>query len=501
MSQSQERNGEVISLESIQNFKGTYPRQLWYLFSIEMWERFCFYGMRGMLTVFMVDQLLLADGTATLQYGAIQAFIYIFTFVGGLFADKILGFRKSLFWGGTLMAAGGFIVALSPAEFFYIGICFTIIGTGFFKPNISTMVGGLYKEGDTRREAGFSLFYAGINLGALLGGILMIWVGKYYSWQLAFALVGIVMLISITTLYFTQKSMGPIGLSPLNPNFSAGKKRGLEIGTYIASLAVIPLILLLIKNTQYTDIFMLIAGPATLLYVFYEMSHHTWIENKKLIAALIFILFSVLFWAFFEQSGGSLSLFALYNLHHSLLGVTIDPNIVNNSSNALFVILFAPLLGLVWVWLSKKRLEPNSGLKFGLGFFFLGLGFYIFYTTVHFATAAGLTSLEIFTLAYLVITFGELCLSPIGLSLMTKLAPMRMQGLMMGMWFLASGYGHYVAGVLGKGMSLPDESASAFDKLIAFTDGYKELAIYAVICGVVLVLLSPVIKKLMGNTK
>ena len=496
-----QNNGHTYTLSEIQNFQGTYPKQVWYLFSIEMWERFCFYGMRGMLTVFMVDQLLIADGEANLQYGAIQAFIYIFTFVGGLFADKILGFQKSLFWGGAMMALGGFIVAASPTEFFYIGICFSIIGTGFFKPNISTMVGALYKEGDTRREAGFSLFYAGINLGALLGGILMIWVGKYYSWSLAFALVGIVMLISIITLFFTKKTFGPIGLSPLNPNFSAGKKRTLEIAVYLGSLAIIPLILLLIKNTQYTDIFMLIAGPVTLLYVFYEMTHHTWVENKKLIAALIFILFSVLFWAFFEQSGGSLSLFALYNLKHSLFGLNIDPNIVNNSSNALFVIIFAPLVGLLWVWLSKRRLEPNSGLKFAIAFLLLGLGFYIFYTTINFATPDGLTSLEIFTLAYFVITFGELALSPIGLSLMTKLAPGRMQGLMMGMWFLASGYGHYVAGLLGKGMSVPDEDASIMEKLISYTSGFKELALYALIAGVVLIFLAPLIKSLMGNTK
>lgn len=496
-----QNNGHTYTLSEIQNFQGTYPKQVWYLFSIEMWERFCFYGMRGMLTVFMVDQLLIADGEANLQYGAIQAFIYIFTFVGGLFADKILGFQKSLFWGGAMMALGGFIVAASPTEFFYIGICFSIIGTGFFKPNISTMVGALYKEGDTRREAGFSLFYAGINLGALLGGILMIWVGKYYSWSLAFALVGIVMLISIITLFFTKKTFGPIGLSPLNPNFSAGKRRTLEIAVYLGSLAIIPLILLLIKNTQYTDIFMLIAGPVTLLYVFYEMTHHTWVENKKLIAALIFILFSVLFWAFFEQSGGSLSLFALYNLKHSLFGLNIDPNIVNNSSNALFVIIFAPLVGLLWVWLSKRRLEPNSGLKFAIAFLLLGLGFYIFYTTINFATPDGLTSLEIFTLAYFVITFGELALSPIGLSLMTKLAPGRMQGLMMGMWFLASGYGHYVAGLLGKGMSVPDEDASIMEKLISYTSGFKELALYALIAGVVLIFLAPLIKNLMGNTK
>lgn len=501
MSTIKDSQDQVYTLDNIQNFTGTYPRQIWYLFAIEMWERFCFYGMRGMLTVFMVDQLGLLDGEANLQYGAIQAFIYIFTFVGGFFADKILGFQKSLFWGGLMMAIGGFIIAASPSEWFYIGICFSIIGTGFFKPNISTMVGALYKEGDARREAGFSLFYAGINLGAFLGGILMVLVGKHYSWSLAFALVGIVMCISIITLYFTKKAFGPIGLSPLNPNMSVNKRKTYEIATYVGSLLTIPLILLLIKNTEYTDIFMLIAGPVTLLYVFYEMTHHTWEENKKLIAALIFILFSVLFWAFFEQSGGSLSLFALYNLKHSLFGISMDPNVVNNSSNSLFVIIFAPLLGLVWVWLSKRKLEPNSVLKFGIAFLLLGAGFYIFYSTIHFATAEGLTSLEIFTLAYFVITFGELCLSPIGLSLMTRLAPSRMQGLMMGMWFLASGYGHYVAGILGKGMSSPDENASITDKLVGYTSGYKELALYGLIAGIALLILSPLVKKLMGNTK
>ena len=476
---SQNQSNQELTLESIQNFTGKYPRQLWYLFSIEMWERFCFYGMRGMLAVFMVEKLLMEDGAVNLQYGAIQAFIYIFTFVGGFFADKILGFRKSLFWGGTLMAIGGFSIAFAPVDMFYIGTCFTIIGTGFFKPNISTMVGYLYKEGDSRRDAGFSLFYAGINLGALLGGILMIWVGKYYSWGLAFALVGIVMLISITTLFFTT----------------------FEIATYIGSLAIMPLILILIKNTHYTDMFMLIAGPLTLLYVFYEMTHHTWEENKKLIAALIFIVFSILFWAFFEQSGGSLSLFALNNIKHDLAGIPMDPNIVNNSSNSLFVIIFAPLLGLLWVWLSKRKMEPNSVLKFGLGFLLLGLGFYVFYSTVGFATPEGMTSLEIFTIAYFVVTFAELCVSPIGLSLMTKLSPNRMQGLMMGMWFLASGYGQYVAGLLGHGMSVPGTDASAMEKLIAFTDGYKTLAIYALIAGAALLILAPFVRRLMGTTK
>ncbi|MBC8047014.1 MAG: peptide MFS transporter [Fimbriimonadaceae bacterium] len=488
-------------LQRIQNFTGKYPKQLWYLFTVEMWERFCFYGMRGMLTVFMVSQLELTDKAANLQYGAIQAFVYAFTFIGGLFADKILGFRKSLFWGAIMMIAGGFIIATAPQDLFYIGICFSIIGTGFFKPNISTMVGQLYKDGDPRRDAGFSLFYSGINLGALLGGILMVWVGLHYSWSLAFALVGIVMSISIITFWFTQKTMGPIGLSPLSATMPASKKRMYEIATYVGSLIAIPLILILVKNSNYTDMVMYIVGPAALLYVLFEMRKYDAAARKKLIAALIFITFSIFFWAFFEQSGGSLALFAYNNLHDSFLGITIDPNVVNNSANSLFVIIFAPLLGLVWIWLAKRKQEPNSGVKFGMGFLLLAVAFYIFYSTIRFADAAGLTSLEIFTLGYFIITFGELCLSPIGLSLMTKLSPQPMQGLMMGMWFLASAYGQYVAGLLGAGMSTADDNASAMDKLISYTNGYQQLAIYAVVAGVALLVLSPVIKKLMGSTR
>jgi POT family proton-dependent oligopeptide transporter len=488
-------------LEKIQNFTGKFPKQIWLLFMSEMWERFCFYGMRGMLTVFMVQKLFPnlpgKDAIANLQYGAIQAFVYAFTFVGGLFADKVLGFRKSLYWGGLMMIVGNFIIAASPAEFFYIGICFSIIGTGFFKPNISTMVGFLYKEGDSRRDAGFGLFYSGINIGALLGGYLMVEVGKHYSWSLAFALAGIVMIISLSTFVFTQKKLGPIGISPLHPDMPMKKRRFYEAAVYIGSLISLPFILLLVKNTRYTDLFMYIVGPLTLLYVFYEMRKYSIAERKKLVAALVFIIFSIFFWAFYEQSGGSLSLFALYNLHDTVLGIHIDPNVINNASNSFFVIVFSPLVGILWISLSKKKIEPNGVIKFGLGFLFLAIAFYVFYATRLFADANGKTSLNVFTLAYLIITIGELCLSPIGLSLMTKLSPKPMQGLMMGMWFLASAYGQYVAGLLGAGMAVAKENATATEKLIAFTDGYKHLAIYALVLGIALIVISPIVRKLM----
>ena len=493
-----------ITLDEIQDFKGKFPKQLWALFFSEMWERFCFYGMRGMLIVFMTEQLLMKEGVANLQYGATQAFVYAFTFIGGLFADKILGFRKSLFWGGILMIIGSCILAINPKEFFFLGISFSIIGTGFFKPNISTMVGSLYKSDDNRRDAGFSLFYSGINIGALLGGYICITIGDEYSWNIAFGLAAIVMCISLITFLFTKKSLGPIGLMPtkLDKNgLQVGKKKWVEYSVYLGSLAIIPIIMTMVSKTQYTDYFMYTIGPVTLLYLLYEMSKCTPDERKKLFAALTFILLSIIFWGIFEQSGGSLALFAKHNLHDNLLGVTLNPNGVNNSSNSLFVIIFAPILGLIWLAMSKKKVEPNTVVKFGLAFLFLGLAFYIFYATRFFADIQGMTSLNMFTLAYFVITFGELCLSPIGLSIMTKLSTKNLQGVMMGMWFLASAYGQYVAGIIGSGMVNPDKNASKIEKLNTYSDGYYQLAIYAVVAGILVIAISPLIKKLMGTVK
>lgn len=501
-----------LTLDEIQNFKGKYPRQIWSLFFSEMWERFCFYGMRGMLVFFMISQLNFHEKEANLQYGATQAFVYAFTFVGGLFADKILGFRKSLFWGGLLMIVGSLILATDPHKFFFLGIAFTVVGTGFFKPNISSMVGQLYKPNDSRADAGFSLFYAGINLGALLGGYLCIAIGKgeilggtiseAMRWNVAFGLASIVMVISLINFIFTQKRMGTIGLQPGHPLAevkAAPIPKWKEYGVYVLSLIFVPIIMKMVAKTEYTDYFMWTIGPLTLIYLFYEMSKVTASERKKLWAALVFIIFSILFWGIYEQSGGSLSIFAAKNLNKDLLG--LDPNGVNNSGGAFFIIFLAPLIGLLWIWLNKRKIEPNTLVKFGLGFIFLGIGYYILFATRLFADLQGITSLNFFTLALLIITLGELCLSPIGLSIMTKLSTKNLQGMMMGMWFLASAYGQYVAGIIGAGLATAKEGSTNYDALITYTDGYKQLGLYAVIAGVVLILISPFVKKLMQDVK
>jgi POT family proton-dependent oligopeptide transporter len=498
------------TLQEIQNFKGKYPKQLWYLFFSEMWERFCFYGMRGMLVVFMVNHLAMDEKTANLQYGATQAWVYAFTFIGGLFADKILGLRKSLFWGGILMILGSIILAIDPKNLFFIGISFTIVGTGFFKPNISSMVGQLYQDSDPRRDAGFSFFYMGVNLGALIGGYVCIavaegsmWqslVPEHLRWNVGFGFAAFVMIISLLTFTQTQKTLSTIGLSPLQ-EMETSKRKILEMATYLGSLLIIPVIIIMVADTKYTDYFMMFIGPASIVYLFYEMKNFSSSENKKLIAALVFIIFSIFFWAFFEQSGGSLSLFAANNLNNTVGGVALSPNGVNNSANSLFVIGFAALVGLVWIWMAKKKIEPNTIIKFGLAFLFLAGGFWVFYYTQFFADLNGKTSLGIFTLGWLVITFGELCLSPIGMSAMTKLSPQKTQAVMMGMWFLASAYGQYFAGILGANIAEASEKASNLEKLILYADGYKQLAIYAFLLGIVLIVISPFVKKLMQEVK
>ena len=490
-----------ITLEQIQNFEGKYPKQLWYLFVVEMWERFCFYGMRGVLAFFMVDQLGLMEGKANLQYGAIQAFVYAFTFIGGIFADKILGFKKSLLFGGIVMILGNLLIAASPHDFFYYGITLSIIGTGFFKPNVSSMVGELYHEKDGRRDAGYGMFYAGINIGGMLGGAIPIYLGKNYSWSLCFLSAAIVMIIGVVTFLLTKKHLAPIGNSPLQ-HHTQQKRRGYEIAVYLGSILAIPLIYVMVKNSSFTEYFMYTIGSIAIIYFVYELLN---LENRsqqyKLGAAFIFIFGYFMFMAISEQSGGSLSLFAKDNLSHSLLFFNIDPNVVNNSVNSLFVIIFSPLIGLLWIFMYQRKIEPNTVTKFGLSFIFLAAGFFIFYSTRFFADKNGISSLNLFAFGYLLYTIGELCIGPIGMSVITKLSPKKLFGMMMGLWFLASAFGQFAAGKLGAEMSESNTGTTLMSKLVAYTDGYYQLAIYSFIAGIVLIISTPLIRKLMQEVK
>ena len=554
---------QEYNLESIQNFKGTYPKQIWILFLVEMWERFCFYGMRALLGLYISHLILSAnykgisgnelaakqaqfkaenhetlnaehpryyietspqterndaEAISNKRYGLIQAFIYAMAFIGGMFADKLFGFRKSIFWGGLLMIIGTFLMAVPGSFTFYLGVSILIVGNGFFKPNISTMIGDLYKPGDPRRDAGYGLFYAGINIGALLSGLSIAYIGTSISWSLGFALAGVCMLLGLGLFLFTQKTLGPIGQTPDENKFNTsvfGLKKGwLSMGL---TLLFIPFFFLLIYypfevdlssimgsnpdgspyKVQFSDLFMISLAAVILVYLIYTLTQLAKEEIGKMLAAVILILFSVLFWSFFEQGGGSLNFFAVGNVQSHGLNMTS----VNNSINALWVVAFSPLVGLLWVWLAKRQLEPNTVVKFGLGFVFLGLGFMTFYWSKFYADSLGKTPLTFFCLAYLVITLGELCLSPIGLSMITKLSPKRFVGMMMGTWFLASAYGQYGAGIIGASLASNNgsENLNSFQKMELYTGGYQTIGTIALVAGIVLIVLSPFILKLMKD--
>jgi proton-dependent oligopeptide transporter, POT family len=556
----------TVELDKIQNFSGKYPKQLWYLFLVEMWERFTFYGMRALLGLYISHLILTADykplqgaeldakkvefqkqthetltedhpryyietseiksrdaaeSTANKQYGLIQAFIYAMAFVGGMFADKIFGFRKSVFWGGLLMAIGTFTMAMPGAFPFYLGISILIVGNGFFKPNISTMVGALYKPGDPRRDAGFSLFYSGINIGAVLSGLTIAYIGTSISWSLGFALAGVCMLFGLGLFMYTQKTLGPIGQPPA-PEKLKEKRFGINKNAwvYILSIFFMPFFFVLVYfpfeidltfifgqemdaegnlipyMMQFSDLFMITIAIVIFGFLVYTLLTVAKEEKSKMFVAVVLILFSVLFWSFFEQGGGSLNFFAIGNVESHGLNMTQ----VNNTINGLWVVIMAPIIGMLWIALSRKKAEPNTVVKFGFGFVFLGLGFLVFYLSKFMANDGGYTPLWSFMFAYFVITIGELCLSPIGLSMVTKLTPNRLHGVMMGTWFLASAYGQYGAGLIGSALAKVDTSIANptnVDKLNQYTNGYQSIAYIAIGAGIVLLLISPILKKQM----
>lgn len=493
------------TLEQIQNFKGKYPRQLYLLFFTEMWERFTFYGNRALLILFMVNYLKFDDAKGNIIYGVYQSLIYAMPVLGGIIADKILGQRKSILWGGVLLALGSFVMAIPIQESFFIGMGILIVGNGYFKPNISTIVGSLYKEGDGRRDAGFSFFYMGINIGATLGGLLCGWVGQTINWHLGFGLAGLFMIIGLLTFYFNQKKLGPIGLPPSELKLKEKSVAGIsnEFFVYGLSLLAIPLFVLVLSNYTIYSYLINPFGILALLYVMYTASRQGKEVFFKLMVAMILILFSSLFWAFYEQGGGSLNLFAERNVNMQVLGITLSSAAVNNSITPLFVVLLTPFFVWLWIRLAKRNKEPNAVIKFALGLMQLGLGFYIYVIAARFAQE-GVISLFFFALGYFFMVTGELCLSPIGLSVITRLSPAKSVGLMMGMWFLASSYGQYLAGIIGSLMALPADAGmqlSAAESLPVYTNIFGKIALASALSGVLLLLLYPRLKKWMNPPK
>ena len=493
----------ALTIQEIQNFEGKYPKQIYVLFMTEMWERFTFYGMRALLILFMTSQLKFEDVKANLTYGAYQALVYAMPVFGGMLADRLMGFRRSIVWGGILMAMGNFILAIPNSTMtFYLGLGFIVIGNGFFKPNISSIVGNLYAPGDGRRDAGFSLFYMGINVGAFLGSMLCGWIGQKYSWHLGFGLAGVFMLLGLFSFLFQQHTLGPIGLPPQEASKNSATKEKL---VFIGSILLTPLIATVLYYYQIMGSFFVPFGVAALAYIIYLSFKETREARLRIFAALVLTMFSILFWGFYEQGGGSLNLFADRNVDMTFMGMQLSSAAVNNSVNPVWVVLLSPIFGWIWITLAKKKKEPNSAIKFSVGLILLGLSFYIFVLSGHAAAETGKTSLFMFVFGYLIMTCGELCLSPIGLSMITKLSPQKMVGLMMGMWFLASAFGQYAAGIIGTLMAIPqgggEGTINPVQSLPIYMGVFEKISYVSIGCGVLLLLISPIIKKWIGDAE
>lgn len=445
------------------------PRELLMLFFAEMWERFSFYGMRALLTLYLTIELFkdLADPEKQAKafgiYAAYGALVYATPFVGGIIADRLLGFKRSVMFGAVMMSIGHFVMAIENEFWLYIALSFLIIGNGFFKPNISSMVGGLYEENDPRRDGGFTIFYMGINLGAFLAPLACGYIGETYGWFWGFGLAGIGMILGLIVFGMGQAKLGDNG-EPKDVAILNKKLAGIsqEHWIYLLSFVAVALFALLVRYYTITSLLLKPIALGILLTIFIIALRSEKKEREKLFVVLILLFFTTLFWAFFEQAGSSINLFTNWNVNRKILGFHI-PASAFQAINPFFIIALGTPFSMMWVYLAKIKKEPSTPVKFTLGLFQLGLGFLIFGLGSQFVNVneisirngedivmqtAATIPLIFLVLGYLLHTTGELCLSPVGLSMVTKLAPKRIMAMVMGAWFLSSALAHDIGGTI-----------------------------------------------------
>ncbi len=482
-----------------------HPPVLAYLFFAEAWERFSFYGMRALLVLYLTKSFLFSDNTAYLIYGSYTALVYTTPVIGGLLADRLLGFRKAVILGGILMALGHFAMAVQNLQVFYLALALLICGNGFFKPNISSIVGRLYAADDPRRDSAFTIFYMGINLGALLAPLGCGYLGERYGWHWGFGLAGIGMLLGLVVFMRAQPLLHGVADAPNRE----GKRKlaGLSDSAwvYLGTFASVGLAWQLVQHGTLVGSLLSVFGigvlAAMLVFMFRLQDK---IERDRLGVALLLTVISIVFWAFFEQAGTSMSLFTDRNVNRTVFGHLI-PASQFQSVNPVFILIFAPVFSALWLYLGRRKLEPSTPLKFGFGIVQLGLGFVALYFGALTSRATGVVPLFWLVLGYFLHSTGELCLSPIGLSMITKLSPKRVTGIMMGVWFLSSAYAQYVASLIAQLTGVKDGSTAAgalpkpVDTVMVYGSVFGSIAWVALGVGVLVVLVSPLIARRMHN--
>ncbi|MEY8870576.1 MFS transporter [Flavobacteriaceae bacterium 144Ye] len=480
-----------------------HPVGLYILFFTEMWERFSYYGMRALLTLYLVEKttadnpgLGWLDSESIMLYGWYTMLVYVMSIPGGMIADKFLGQKKAVLYGALILVAGHGILAFEPMWAFYTGLALIVLGVGLLKPNISTMVGGLYKQGDIRRDKGFSIFYIGINLGSLLATFIVGYVGEKIGWHYGFGLAGIAMLFGLMVYMYGQKFLINVGNKPTEED----KKTDVSLGKLFGDLMKSPLNLVIvlliigyafyagfsydgIDSWGYTALYIFIALVAGVMMMIYK-NLETQVSRDRYLVLLLSFLIVIVFWGAFEQAGGLMSIYTKTKTDRTLFGWDI-PATWFQGLNAGFIIIFATIVAGYWAKRKLKGKEASSLFKMAVGTMIMGLGFVFMIFAASEYNANGSSGMQWLVLAYLFHTIGELCSSPVALSFITKLAPVKYASLMMGVYFAATGLGNKVAGVIG-------ESASEFGEYAIFSG----ITIFTVLFGLLVILLLKPLKRL-----
>jgi POT family proton-dependent oligopeptide transporter len=481
--------GAVVATTKQPEFLG-HPKGLYMLFFAEMWERFSYYGMRALLIFYLTKWWLFDDGKSNLIYGAYTSLVYITPVLGGYLADRYLGQRKAVLFGGILLMLGHFLMAVEgnggqndpTINVFWLALAFIIVGSGFLKANISVMVGQLYKLTDIRRDGAYTIFYMGINVGAAIGTILVGYLGETYGWAYGFGLAGFGMLLGLVVFVLGRKSLNGAGEAPQKIS------RNKEITLYGVGVAAVAVIWALIQYQDVIQTLLIISGLGLLGYVIYEAFKLEPHARDRIFAILFLIALNPVFWGLFEQAGGSLNLYTDRFVDRA--GV---PASIFQSINPIYIILLAPLFAWLWTFLGKRGLEPSAPAKFGLALLQVGASFLVFVWGAQLVGVEVMTPVIFVFLIYLLQTTGELCLSPVGLSAMNRLAPKFMASLIMGAWFYMTAVGNFVAGKIGEATGGHDGEMTKEGTLAV----YNTIGWWTVGIGVVVLALSPFVKKLM----
>lgn len=488
-----------------------HPKALWQLFNIEMWERFSYYGMRAVLAVYVATTFFAhlgagANAEASLVYGGYTALVYATGIAGGYIADHVLGYQRSILLGAIIMAAGLFVLLIEDLNWFLVGLALIVAGNGLFKPNISTMIGQLYAPDDIRRDSGFTIFYMGINLGAMIAPIITAsWIGATWGLKWGFFAAGIGMILSTLFLEVAKKALGKVGLPEQGKD---GWGRFFAVG--VGALALAFVVYFLLSESTILG-FLLIAIMLGLIAYFIVSGIRSGnkVQLHRYIAMIILFAANSCFWALFEQAGSSLNFFArefstpMYGTTETWMAGGFG---IFQSLNPLYILLLAPVFATLWPKLDKMGMNPSIPRKFALGLIQVALGFYLLVFAINnMQNAAGLVPWIFLALCYLLHTSGELCLSPIGLSMVTKLADQKEVGMAMGGWFLSIAMAQYVAGLiaaLASGGTAGTHGAPMEAAVITQYSGvYMQLFWIGLIFGIVYLVLAPAINKLMHGVK